>query len=125
MLGLLASSGNADGDNSFYRAERALPVETPMTIRKLMTTGAVAALLGIGAVAVTATTADARTVCNRFGDCWHDSNNYTYPGTLGVRFYGDDWRGHHHWNNDRYGHYRWRGDHDGRGYYRNGLWVTF
>ncbi|MEI9992186.1 MAG: hypothetical protein WDM86_19375 [Rhizomicrobium sp.] len=90
-----------------------------MTIRKLMTTGAVAAVLGIGALAATTTTADARTASNRFGDCWHVTDRYDYPATLGVRFYGDDWRYHH-----RYG-YRWRGDHRGRGYWRNGLWVTF
>jgi hypothetical protein len=92
----------------------------PMTtIRKFMTTGAVAALLGIGALAATTTAADARTVCNRFGDCWQETTRYDYPATLGVRFYGDDWRLHH-----RDG-YHWRDHHDGRGYWRNGLWVTF
>jgi len=90
-----------------------------MTIRKLMTTGAVAALLGFGALAATSTSADARTVCNRFGDCWHEDGNYRYPHSLGVRFYGDDWRDHH-----RAG-YRWRDHRDGRGYWRNGIWVTF
>ena len=94
-------------------------MEIPMTIRKLMTTGAVAALLGIGAVAATSTAASAYTVCNRFGDCWHESNRYTYPGTLGVHYYGDNYR----WNHDRY---HWRDHHhDGRGYWRNGLWITF
>ncbi len=88
-----------------------------MTIRKLMTTGAVAALLGIGAIAATTTAADARIACNRFGDCWHVNDNYTYPGTLGVRFYDDNWRLHRG--------YHLRGDHEGRGYWRNGLWVTF
>jgi len=89
------------------------------TIRKLMTTGAVAALLGLGGLAATTTAADARTVCNRFGDCWHESARYDYPARLGVRFYGDDWRWRHHDG------YRWRGHHEGRGYWRNGIWVTF
>ncbi len=89
-----------------------------MTIRKLMTTGAVAALLGIGAIAATTTAAEARIACNRFGDCWHANDSYTYPGTLGVRYYGDNWRLHHRG-------YHWRNDHEGRGYWRNGLWVTF
>jgi len=89
-----------------------------MTIRKLMTTGAVAAVLGIGALAATTTVAQARIACNRFGDCWHVTDRYDYPARLGVRFYGDDWRRNHHG-------YHWRGDHDGRGYWRNGLWVTF
>jgi len=90
-----------------------------MTIRKLMTTGAVAVVLGIGALAATTTAAEARIACNRFGDCWHVNDRYDYPATLGVRFYDDNWRYHH-----RYG-YHWRHDHDGRGYWRNGLWVTF
>ena len=100
-----------------------------MTIRKLMTTGAVAALLGIGAIAATSTAAEARTVCNRYGDCWHESNRYDYPARLGVRFYGDDWRDRHHWDRDdwrwRHRHYYWREHHEGRGYWRNGIWITF
>ena len=88
-------------------------------LRKLMTTGAVAAMLGIGALAATTTAAEARTVCNRFGDCWQERDRYDYPPTLGVRFYNDSWRFHH-----RHG-YRWRDHHEGRGYYRNGLWITF
>ena len=90
-----------------------------MTIHKLMTTGAVAALLGIGALAATSTAAEARIACNRFGDCWHVNDRYDYPPQLGVRFYSDDWRWHH-----RHG-YHWRNDHDGRGYWRNGVWITF
>lgn len=93
--------------------------------RKLMTTGAVAAMLGIGALAATTTAAEARTVCNREGDCWQETTRYDYPATLGVRFYNDNWR-HRTWHDrDHYSRYHWRGNHDGRGYYRNGLWVTF
>jgi hypothetical protein len=99
-------------------------------IRKFMTTGAVAALVGVGALAATSTAVEARTVCNRYGDCWHVSDSYNYPSTLGVRFYGDDWRSRHHWDDRddwRYHHRHmyWRGDHDGRGYWRNGVWITF
>ncbi len=95
-------------------------------IRKLMTTGAVAAMLGIGALAATTTAAEARTVCNRYGDCWHEyGDRYDYPPTLGVRFYGDSWR-HRSWHDrDHYGRYHWRDRHDGRGYWRNGIWITF
>jgi hypothetical protein len=89
-----------------------------MTIRKLMTTGAVAALIGIGALAATSTAASAYTVCNRYGDCWNERTRYTYPGTLGVRFYGDNYRYDRH-------RYHWRDHHEGRGYWRNGLWITF
>jgi len=90
-----------------------------MTIRKLLTGGAIAALVGISALAATTTAATARTVCNRDGDCWHESDRYQYPPTFGVRFHGDNWHRSHH---DRY---HWRDNHEGRGYYRQGLWVAF
>jgi hypothetical protein len=102
-----------------------------MYIRKLATTGAVAALIGVGALAAASSAASARTVCNSDGDCWHESTQYEYPSTLGVRFYGDDYRTtHHDWertndNDHAMNHFTWRDTHDGRGYYRHGLWVTF
>ena len=103
-----------------------------MTIlRKCLTTGAIAALVGVGALAATSTAASARTVCNSDGDCWHESTQYEYPTTLGARFYGDDYRTAHHEleranDMDRAkDHYTWRENHDGRGYYRQGLWVAF
>jgi hypothetical protein len=101
------------------------------TFRKLLTTGAIAAVVGVGALAVTSSAASARTVCNTDGDCWHESTQYEYPTTSGVRFYGDDYRtAHKDWErtNDSdhaANHYSWRADHEGRGYYRQGLWVTF
>jgi hypothetical protein len=90
-----------------------------MTIRKLLTTGTVAAALGIGALAAMTTAAEARIVCNRFGDCWRVRDRYDYPHTLGVRVYSDDWRWHHHHG------YHWRAYHGGRGYWRNGIWIRF
>ena len=102
------------------------------TFRKLLTTSAIAALVGVGALAMTTSAAGARTVCNTDGDCWHEgSTQYEYPATLGMHYYGDDYRTvHHDWertdNSDRApNHYSWRSDHDGRGYYRQGVWVTF
>jgi hypothetical protein len=92
-------------------------------IRKLLTTSAIAALVGVGALAATSSAASARTVCNRDGDCWHESTQYDYPATLGVKFYGDDYRATHS-DHDR-DHYNWRENHDGRGYYRQGVWVAF
>ncbi len=89
------------------------------TIRKLLTGGAIAALVGISALAATSTAASARTVCNRDGDCWHESDRYQYPATFGVRFHNDRWHRDHHDRN------HWRDNHEGRGYYRQGLWVTF
>ncbi|HUO90234.1 MAG TPA: hypothetical protein VMU08_13750 [Rhizomicrobium sp.] len=94
-------------------------------IRELMATAALAAFVGIGALAATSTAASAYTVCNRFGDCWHTYHRYEYPATLGVRFYSDDWRYRRHWYHDRWDRYRWHAHHDGRGYWRNGIWITF
>lgn len=88
-------------------------------VRKLLTTGAVAALLGTGALIASAGAADARVVCNRWGDCWHVRSSYHYPPAVGVRFYGDDWYRHH-----RHDHH-WRAYHHGRGYWRDGIWITF
>ncbi|MBS0471355.1 MAG: hypothetical protein JSR60_09805 [Proteobacteria bacterium] len=93
-----------------------------------MTTGALAALLGTGALIASATTADARVVCNNWGDCWHVRDRYHYPPGLGIRVYNDNWRDRHHWDNDWYWHhkhYRWHEHHDGRGYWRDGVWITF
>lgn len=100
-------------------------------VRNFLTTGAVAALIGAGALAATSSAASARTVCNTDGDCWHESTQYDYPASAGVRYYGDDYRTTHHDleranDSDRApDHYTWRDNHDGRGYYRQGLWVTF
>jgi hypothetical protein len=92
-------------------------------IRNLLTTGAIAALVGVGALAATSSAASARTVCNSDGDCWHESSQYTYPSTVGAHYYGDDYRTTHPDSDTN--HYTWRDNHDGRGYYRQGVWVTF
>jgi hypothetical protein len=92
--------------------------ENPMKLRSLLTTAAIAALVGAGAVAATSTAASARTVCNNYGDCWHESNQYDYPSVLGVRFHSNRWHSHDH-------RYNWRDNHDGRGYYRQGVWIAF
>ena len=94
---------------------------------KFMTHGAVAALIGIAGLAVTAPAASAHVVCNRAGDCWSTHARYQYPNELGVRFYNDRYTNdryrHRHWHDRR----TWRDDHheSDRGYYRDGLWVTF
>lgn len=77
-----------------------------------------AALIGAGALALTATSASAYVVCNNAGECWHAHDRYSYPAGFGVTVHDDNWHWRHH---DRY---RWH-EHDGRGYWRNGLWVTF
>jgi hypothetical protein len=92
-----------------------------ISLKKMTSMAAVAFLMGIGALAVTASTASARMVCNADGDCWHTDNNIKYPGTGYVR-HNDDWYFHQKWDNDNHDHYR--DYHEGRGYYKSGVWIT-
>jgi hypothetical protein len=85
-----------------------------MKIRTLVL-GAVA---GAGAILAMAAPASAYVNCNRYGDCWHSSDRYTYRPAWGVRVHDDNWR----WRSRD--HYRWR-EHEGRGYWRRGVWISF
>ena len=89
-----------------------------MKMRTLMLQGALAAIVGAGAMVATAAPASAAVVCNREGDCWHTRDRYDYRPAFGLTIHGDDWRWGHR---DRY---RWR-EHTGRGYWRNGIWLSF
>lgn len=85
---------------------------------KTITKLAAAALLGAATVAITASGASASVVCNGEGECWHVHNNYNYHPEFGLVVHPDGWA----WGaND---HYRWH-EHRGRGYWHNGIWVTF
>jgi hypothetical protein len=98
-------------------------MEADMTsMKKLVATSAVTALLGVGALVASSTAASAYTVCNRYGDCWQVRDRYDYyPYTIGVRYYDDDWyRRHYGWRHHYWRHY----DYD-RGYWRNGVWIQF
>jgi hypothetical protein len=86
---------------------------------KYLTQAAAGALLAAAAVTALSSPASARVACNRYGDCWRVADNYTYPPALGVRFYSDSYYNH------RWPHRHWRTDHPGRGYWRNGVWITF
>jgi hypothetical protein len=77
------------------------------------------AAAGIGALMALAAPASAYVVCNAGGDCWHTEARYHYP-EAGYVYHPDDWYFHRHWDAGRFHDY-----HEGRGYYRNGLWVTF
>jgi hypothetical protein len=79
-------------------------------------------------------TASAYIVCNDDGDCWHVHHKIHHSG-VHMTFYDDDWYFHHNWNHDwdrehdydydTDRHYRWREYHEGRGYWRDGVWVSF
>jgi hypothetical protein len=82
---------------------------------KVITT---AALLGATVLGFTATAASADIVCNREGDCWHVRHRYHYEPGFGIVVHPDSWC----WREGE--HYRWR-EHEGRGYWRNGIWIGF
>jgi hypothetical protein len=44
---------------------------------------------------------------------------YEYQPAFGVTIHEDSWK----WDHDR-DHNRWR-EHEGRGYWRNGIWIKF
>ena len=96
-------------------------------IGKFLASSAVVALIGLGVVVSGSTSASAYVVCNRSGDCWNTSQRYQYPSELGIRFYNNRYRSdryrHRHWHDKR----TWRDEHhdSDRGYYRDGVWVTF
>jgi hypothetical protein len=77
-----------------------------------------AVLLGVGTLALAATSASAEIACNAEGQCWHVHRHYAYQPEFGVVVHPDNWR----WGPDD--HYVWR-EHTGRGYWHNGIWVKF
>lgn len=82
--------------------------------------------LMLGAIAICTQPAAARIVCNAYGDCWHANSSYNYDHAdrgFHAQYHPDDWYFHQSWNNDRDHH--WRDYHDGRGYYKNGVWLSF
>ena len=93
-----------------------------MKIRTLVLGAAVVA----GAVTALAIPASAYVVCNREGDCWHTETRYNRPG-ISFQYHPDDWYFHRRWEGDRWDRYHYRGwrDDSARGYWRNGVWITF
>lgn len=77
-----------------------------------------AVIFAVSALAFTASTASAAIVCNGAGECWHVKKAYAYKPEFGVVVHPNHWR----WA--RHEKYVWR-EHTGRGYWRNGVWVSF
>ena len=84
---------------------------------KIASTAAVA-LLGLGTLALTATNAAAAVACNGEGWCWHTPTEYTYKPEFGIVVHPNDWK----WGATE--RFAWH-EHEGRGYWRNGVWITF
>jgi hypothetical protein len=89
-------------------------------MRKSLISAATAAILGFGAASLMIGNASAAIVCDNGGNCWHVKDKYDYPPTAGVVVHEDNWK----WDDHDHDRYRWR-EHDGRGYWRDGGWVTF
>ncbi len=77
--------------------------------------------LTLGATALTASPASAAVACNAAGECWHVDGRPRYSRDLGIVTHPDDWYFHQRWDGD----HRFHDYHNGRGYWRNGAWVTF
>jgi len=71
-------------------------------------------------VTVGSAPASAAVVCNSYGDCWRTEGRPRYPSHLRLRVMPDNWQ----WRRHEQRRYRWRDSGPGRGYYRNGVWVT-
>ncbi len=72
-----------------------------------------------GGLCLAASAASAEVVCNAQNECWHvRGRHYEYRPEWGVVVHPDNWR----WSHDE--HYRWH-EHNGRGYWRDGVWIRF
>ena len=81
---------------------------------------ALAGAFSVISLLVTASAASAYIVCNREGDCWHTDRRLHAPGVV-FEYHPDDWYFHQHWD----ANHHWREMHEGRGYWRNGIWLNF
>ncbi|HXS08269.1 MAG TPA: hypothetical protein VN723_15870 [Rhizomicrobium sp.] len=88
------------------------------TLGKYLATAGVTAAIGAAAIVASSAPASAEVVCNRHGDCWHVRDHYDYRPEFGVVVHPDGWR----WG--RHSRFHWR-EHEGRGYWRDGVWIQF
>ena len=89
---------------------------------KKLILAAAATMIAAGGLAAMTTSASAEIVCNSANpsECWHTHDRYDYQPSFGVTVHPNDWR----WEDRDRDHYRWH-EHEGRGYWRNGVWITF
>ncbi|HUO21988.1 MAG TPA: hypothetical protein VMU59_05675 [Caulobacteraceae bacterium] len=91
------------------------------SLKTVLVTAVAVSTLGLGVSAMAVAPASAAIACNKAGECWHVDRRPRYAPALGIVIHPDDWYFHQHWDND----HRWHDYRDGRGYWRNGVWVTF
>lgn len=82
---------------------------------KLILAGSIAAGLSLALAAP----ASAYIACNHDGDCWHTDSRVKVPGVT-FDYHPDSWYFRQKWDANRH----FRDYHEGRGYYKNGVWVT-
>jgi hypothetical protein len=100
-------------------AAHKVEVSKMISLKRALPSAAIAAAVGLSALAISAVPASAEVVCNGKGECWHVRQHYDYEPTLGLTVYDDVWyKAHRH---DR--QYHWRAEHAGRGYWRDGIWI--
>jgi len=87
---------------------------------KLISTTALALLMGAGALVTTTVGASAEIVCNHDNDCWHVKKHHDFRPEFGVVVHPDDWK----WKEGE--KFRWR-EHEGddQGYWKGGVWLKF
>jgi len=90
-----------------------------MNTRKLLIQTALGTSIAAGALVAMAAPASAYVACNREGDCWHTDSRAAVPGVT-FSYHPDDWYFHQRWDSNRH----FRDYHEGRGYWRNGIWIT-
>ena len=86
-------------------------------MKKILVSAALSAIFAGGAMVALTAPASAAIVCNRAHECWHTTEAYHYKPAFGVTVHPDTWK------------FRGKGwtfrEHEGRGYWRNGVWITF
>ena len=91
------------------------------SLKKVLAAAAAVSSLALATTAATGGQAMAYVACNGAGECWHADGHPRYAPGLGIVTHPDDWYFHQRWDNAR----RFHDYHDGRGYWRNGVWITF
>ena len=89
-------------------------------MKKQLAYALLAATLATGTLAATTGAASAYVACNAT-ECWHTDARVARPGVHLV-YHPDDWYFHRSWTGAAT---RWHDYHQGRGYWRNGVWITF
>jgi hypothetical protein len=90
------------------------------SLKQAISATGIAMLIGTGALVAATGPASAYVACNHEGgDCWHTEQRVRAPDAH-IDYHPDHWYFHQKWEgNDRH----FRGYHEGRGYYRNGIWI--